>query len=311
MLPCIASVPELPDIEVYIDALRTRLVGATLEAISMRSVSLLRTYDPPHGETVGKQVVSLKRLAKRIVIGFEDDLFWVIHLMRLGRFRWADTGKKAKNAAGKVLHASFTFDRGTLYIVEMGHKKRASLHVVRGEAALAEHERGGLEVFEIDLEQFTAVLTQRNHTLKRALTDPRYLSGIGNAYSDEILHAAKLSPIKHTQKLSAEEMARLFEATRATLTLWTDRLREDVGEGFPEKVTAFRPQMAVHGKFGKPCPVCEASVQRIKYADREVNYCAVCQTGGRPLADRGLSRLLGKDWPKTLEELEERRGGGS
>lgn len=299
--------PELPDVTVYVEGLQQRLIGHALLSIKLRSVSLLRTFDPPHSAAYGKKVTAVQRLAKRIVISFEDDLHFVIHLMRLGRFRWADPGQKAKNAAGKVLHAVFSFDSGTLHFVEMGPKKRASLHVVRGAEAVAEHDRGGIEVFESDLDTFAAALRRNNHTLKRALTDPRILSGIGNAYSDEILHAAKLSPIKLTKKLSDDEIEQLYQATLATLELWTQRLREEAGEGWLEKVTAFRPDMAVHGKHGKPCPVCAAKVQRIKYADRETNYCAVCQTGGRPLADRALSRFLGKDWPKTLDELEERR----
>ena len=288
-------------------ALRDRLIGAVLETFTVRSVSLLRTYDPPHSSAVGRSVVGVERLAKRLVFEFDDELFMVLHLMKLGRLRWADPGKKPKNAAGKVHHATLVFDRGTLVIVEMGPKKRASVHMVQGRAGLAEHDRGGAEVGTLDLEGFKTALTERNHTLKRALTDPRYLSGIGNAYSDEILHAAQLSPVKQTQKLSPEEWERLFEATTSTLEVWTERLREQVGDGFPEKVTAFRPEMAVHGKYGKPCPVCGEAVQRIVYSARETNYCAVCQTGGKPLADRALSRLLGKDWPKTLEELEERR----
>ena len=300
--------PELPDVTVYVELLQDKLIGHTLQDIKLRSVSLLRTFDPPHRAAYGKRVVAVQRLAKRIVIAFEDDLYFVIHLMRLGRFRWADTGKKAKNAGGKVLHAVFTFDPGTLHLVEMGPKKRASLHVVRGAQALVDHDRGGLEVFEIGLEAFATRLRRKNHTLKRAMTDPRIFAGIGNAYSDEILHAAKLSPIKLSQKLDDDEVERLYQATQSTLAMWTDRLREEAsGTGWLEKVTAFRPDMAVHGKHGEPCPVCGAKVQRIKYADRETNYCAVCQTGGRPLADRALSRFLGKDWPKTLEELEERR----
>ncbi|MEM6290201.1 MAG: DNA-formamidopyrimidine glycosylase family protein [Myxococcota bacterium] len=300
--------PELPDVTVYVEMLQDKLIGQRLQDIKLRSVSLLRTFDPPHREAYGMRVVGVQRQAKRIVLAFEDDLYFVIHLMRLGRFRWADTGKKAKNAGGKVLHAVFTFESGTLHLVEMGPKKRASLHVVRGAEAVAEHDRGGLEVFEINLDAFAQRLRRKNHTLKRAMTDPRIFAGIGNAYSDEILHAAKLSPIKLSQKLDDDEVERLYQATQATLAMWTDRLREEGAErGWLEKVTAFRPDMAVHGKHGEPCPVCGAKVQRIKYADRETNYCAVCQTGGRPLADRALSRFLGKDWPKTLEELEERR----
>lgn len=306
----LGSMPELPDVTVYVELLQRKLIGHRLQGIKLRSVSLLSTFDPPHSAAYGKRVIGVQRQGKRIVFAFEDDLFFVLHLMRLGRLRWADPDKKAKNAAGKVLHAVFTFDSGTLYLVEMGAKKRASLHVVRGAEAIAEHDRGGLELFEIDLETFGERLRRKNHTLKRALTDPRIFSGVGNAYSDEILHAAKLSPIKLSQKLDDDEVERLYQATLRTLAVWTDRLRVEAdAKGWLEKVTAFRPEMAAHGKRGEPCPVCGAKIQRIKYADRETNYCAVCQTGGRPLADRALSRFLGKDWPKTLEELEERRGG--
>ena len=304
--------PELPDVTVYVEQLQHKLVGHRLQDIKLRSVSLLRTFDPPHAAAYGKRVTDVSRLGKRIVLAFEDDLFFVVHLMRLGRLRWAEPGKNAKNAAGKVLHAVFAFDSGTLHLVEMGPKKRASLHVVRGAAGLDEHDPGGLEVFEIDLDTFATRLRRGNHTLKRALTDPRIFSGIGNAYSDEILHAAKLSPIVLTRKMDEAEVERLYQATLTTLELWTERLRDEAqARGWLERVTAFRPEMAVHGKHGEPCPVCAAKVQRIQYADRETHYCAVCQTGGRPLADRGLSRLLGKDWPKTLEALEERRGGKS
>ncbi len=303
--------PELPDVTVYVELLEGKLVGATLQSVVMRSVSLLRTYEPSHREAIGRRIVGVERMAKRIVFAFEDELYYALHLMRLGRLRWADPGKKAKHAAGKVLHAVFEFDVGTLHLVEMGPKKRASLHVVRGRDAVDALDPGGLEVFEADLDAFAQRLRRKNHTLKRALTDPRIFSGIGNAYSDEILHAAKLSPIKLSQKLGDDEVERLYQATHATLATWTDRLRaEGAQTGWLEKVTAFRPEMAVHGKHAQPCPVCGAKVQRIKYADRETNYCAVCQTGGRPLADRALSRFLGKDWPKTLEELEERRGSG-
>lgn len=302
--------PELPDVTVYVELLQQKLIGHRLQGIKLRSVSLLSTFDPPHSAVYGKRVIGVQRQGKRIVFAFEDDLFFVLHLMRLGRLRWADPDKKAKHAAGKVLHAVFTFDSGTLHLVEMGAKKRASLHVVRGAQAVDEHDRGGLEVFEIDLDTFGQRLRRKNHTLKRALTDPRIFSGVGNAYSDEILHAAGLSPIKLSQKLDDDEVERLYQATLRTLALWTDRLRvEAEGLGWLEKVTAFRPDMAAHGKHGEPCPVCGAKIQRIKYADRETNYCAVCQTGGRPLADRALSRFLGKDWPRTLDELEERRGG--
>lgn len=302
--------PELPDVTVYVELLQQKLIGHRLQGIKLRSVSLLRTFDPPHSAAYGKRVIGVQRQGKRIVFAFEGDLFFVLHLMRLGRLRWAEPDKKAKHAAGKVLHAVFTFDSGTLHLVEMGAKKRASLHVVRGAGAVAEHDRGGLEVFEIDLDTFGQRLRRKNHTLKRALTDPRIFSGVGNAYSDEILHAAKLSPIKLSQKLDDDEVERLYQATLGTLALWTDRLRVEAdGLGWLEKVTAFRADMAAHGKHGEPCPVCKSKIQRIKYADRETNYCAMCQTGGRPLADRALSRFLGKDWPKTLDELEERRGG--
>jgi formamidopyrimidine-DNA glycosylase len=304
-------VPELPDIVVYVEALERRIVGTKLLAIKLRSVSLLRTVTPPYRTVEGHTVQAVRRMAKRIVIELDGGLFMVFHLMRLGRFRWADTGTKAKNAGGKVLHGSFEFERGTLFLTEMGTKKRASLHVLDDAAAVADLDRGGIEVLDIDLAAFANVLRSENHTLKRALTDPRLLSGIGNAYSDEILHAARMSPVKLTQKLTDDEVKQLFTATKDTLEKWTKVLRDEVGDGFPEKVTAFREGMAVHGRFRQPCPVCGKEVQRIAYADRETNYCAQCQTGGRPLADRGLSRLLGKDWPKTLEELEERRGGGS
>ncbi len=302
--------PELPDVTVYVELLQRKLIGHRLRGITLRSVSLLRTFDPPHSAAYGTRVLGVQRQGKRIVFEFEDHLFFVLHLMRLGRLRWADPDKKAKHAGGKVLHAVFAFDSGTLHLVEMGAKKRASLHVVRGADALAEHDRGGLEVFEIDLETFGERLRRKNHTLKRALTDPRIFSGVGNAYSDEILHAARLSPIKLSQKLDDDEVERLYQATLSTLAVWTERLRAEAATtGWLEKVTAFRPEMAAHGKHGEACPACGAKIQRIKYANRETNYCAVCQTAGRPLADRALSRFLGKDWPKTLEELEERRGG--
>jgi formamidopyrimidine-DNA glycosylase len=302
-------VPELPDIEVYVEALQRRVVDTRLVQITFRSPFVLRTVDPPYRATEGKWVRSVRRLGKRIVLDLEDELHVLVHLMRLGRLRWADSGKKAKNAAGKVLLGTLTFETGTLHLVEMGPKKRASVHVVRGAPALSSFDAGGLEVLQADLNTFVAVVRSENHTLKRTLTDPRLLSGIGNAYSDEILHAARLSPVKLTSKLDDEELGRLYDATCETLRTWTERLRAAVGEGWPEKVTAFHPEMAVHGRYGQPCPVCGAAVQRIVYADRETNYCAQCQTSGRPLADRALSRLLGKDWPKTMEELDERRGG--
>ena len=301
--------PELPDVTVYVEQLQQKLVGHRLHGIMLRSVSLLRTYDPSHTAAYGKRVTDVSRLGKRIVFAFEDDLYFVLHLMRLGRLRWADPGKKAKNAGGKVLHAVFTFDSGTLHLVEMGPKKRASLHVVRGADAVAEHDPGGLEVFEIDLDTFAARLRRKNHTLKRALTDPRIFSGIGNAYSDEILFEAGLSPVRMSTALEADEVVRLQAATEAVLVRYTDRIRDEVGTGFPDKVTAFRDDFMVHGRYKAPCRVCGDPVQRIVRGDHETNYCATCQTGGRLLADRALSRLLKTDWPKTLEELEERKKG--
>jgi len=297
------AVPELPDITVYVECLQRRVVGVPLTAIAFKSPFVLRTYDPPWQDLLGKPVREVGRLGKRIVLRFDDDLRAVIHLMRLGRLRWADPG--GKKVGGKILLATFTFGDGTLYFTETGTKKRASMHVVRGDEAVAEFDRGGLEVFESSRDEFAAAITRKNHTLKRAMTDPRILSGIGNAYSDEILHAAKLSPIKHSQKLDDEEIDRLYQATLSILEAFTDRLREEVGDGFPTKVTAFRKDMAVHGKYKEPCPVCSVPVQRIVYADRETNYCAQCQTGGKRLADRALSRLLGKDFPRTLDDLEE------
>lgn len=299
-------VPELPDITVYVECLERRIVGATLQKLELRSPFVLRTVTPPWREVQGESVTGVRRLGKRIVVELEGDLRLVVHLMQLGRFRWADPGGKA--VGGKILLATFGFDRGTLYFTETGTKKRASLHVVQGDAAVAAFDRGGVDVFTADEAAIGAALRARNHTLKRALTDPRILDGIGNAYSDEILHAARLSPIHLTSKLDDEELKRLIGAMRTVLDDFTRRIRQEVGDGFPTKVTAFREDMAVHGKFKAPCPVCGAPVQRIVYSDRETNYCAKCQTGGRRLADRALSRLLGKDWPRTLEELEE---GGS
>lgn len=301
--------PELPDVTLYVEALAERLVGHRLERVTLRSPFVLRTVDPPVQALVGRTVGAVRRLAKRIVLAFEGDLFAVVHLMRLGRFRWADPGKKAKNAAGKVLLATFEFDAGTLHLVEMGPKKRAALHVVQGEAALATFDPGGIEVPTASPEDFARALTRHNHTVKRALCDPRILAGIGNAYSDEILWEARLSPVKLTQKLTESELDALYHATRSAMQTWTDKLRRECDGAFPEHVTAFREDMAAHGRYGKPCPRCGAPIQRIVYADRETNYCAPCQTGGKPLADRALSRLLGKDWPKTMEELEELREG--
>jgi formamidopyrimidine-DNA glycosylase len=298
--------PELPDVVVYLEALERRIVGQTLQRIRLGSPFVLRSVNPPISEAFRKRVVGLKRLGKRIVLQLEGDLYLVIHLMIAGRLHWKPPGAAI---ARKLGLAAFDFPNGTLVLTEAGTKKRASLHVVEGAAALKEHERGGLEVLEADLESFREALTRENHTLKRALTDPRLFSGIGNAYSDEILHAAKLSPVKQTRQLSDAEVEGLFGAVRKTLAAWVERLRAEAKENFPEKVTAFRKDMAVHGKYKQPCPVCAAPVQRIVYAENETNYCAKCQTGGRLLADRALSRLLKADWPKTLEEMEEARRG--
>jgi formamidopyrimidine-DNA glycosylase len=300
--------PELPDVSVYIESLAPRIVGQRLERVRLASPFVLRTVDPPLSELFGRCVQTLGRLGKRIVIGFDGDLFLVIHLMIAGRLRWRPSGTKVP---GKLGLAAFDFSSGTLLLTEASSRKRAALHVVRGEAALAALDPGGLEPLDADLASFRAAVLRERHTLKRTLTDPRILSGIGNAYSDEILHAARLSPVKLTQQLSDEEMARLHAATRSTLLEFTDRIRKEVGDGFPEKVTAFRDDMAVHGRYGHPCPVCGTPVQRIVHAENETNYCPTCQTGGKLLADRALSRLLRADWPRTLEELEERRGGGS
>ena len=293
--------PELPDISAYISALETRILGRTLERVRLGSVFLLRTVDPPLARAEGRVVRAIRRVGKRIAIGVEGDLWLVLHLMIAGRLHWKAADAKL---GGRQVLAGFDFSDGTLVLTEAGSKRRASLHVLAGEEALRLADPGGVEIFETDLEGFRAALSQENRTLKRALTDPRLVSGVGNAYSDEILHAAQMSPITQTHKLSADEWERLFAATRATMTLWMDRLRTEAAKSFPEKVTAFRPEMAVHGKFGQPCSRCGEKVQRIRYADNETNYCAKCQTGGRVLADRSLSRLLGKDWPRTLEELE-------
>ena len=293
--------PELPDVTVYIEALERRIVGQPLEAIRIISPSLLKTARPPIRSAEGRKVVRLRRIGKRIAIDLEGDLWLVLHLMIAGRLHWREKGAKL---ARKVAHAGFDFPAGTLVLTEFGPKKRASLLVVEGEAALAAHDPGGLELFSADLAAFRAALLAENHTLKRALTDPRRLSGIGNAYSDEILHAARLSPLAMTRTLTGDEVKRLHRVTQATLRDWTDRLRAEAGEGFPEKVTAFRPDMAVHGKYQKPCPVCGTPIQRIRYADNETNYCPRCQTDGRILADRAFSRLLGKDFPRTIEDLE-------
>jgi len=296
-------VPELPDVTVYIDALHRRIEGEVLEAIRLKSPFLVRSFDPPIAAAEGKRVVGLERIGKRIVLALEGGLFLVLHLMIAGRLRWRERGFKL---GGKTALAGFDFADGTLLLTEASHKKRASLFLVRGRAALADFDRGGLEVMGSKLAAFRAAMTRKNHTLKRAMTDPRILSGVGNAYSDEILHRAKLSPFKQTSKLDEVEWKALHAATIGVLAEWIDRLRADVGEGFPEKVTAFRPEMAVHGRYGEPCRVCETPVQRIQYASNECNYCPECQTGGKLLADRVLSRLLKDDWPKTIEELEER-----
>jgi len=297
-------VPELPDIVVYIEALERRVLGELVQNVRLASPFLLRSVDPPVAAAVGTRVTGLHRIGKRIVFELEDDLFMVLHLMIAGRLHWRDTGAVL---AGKQSLAAFDFAAGSLVLTEAGSKKRASLHIIRGEAGLRDHDPGGLEILDASLEEFRAAITESNHTLKRALTDPRLFSGIGNAYSDEILHRAGMSPVKWTQRLGDEEMERLFAAMQETLIEWTARLREDAGDGFPEKVTAFRKGMAVHGRYKEPCPVCGSPVQRIAYASKETNYCARCQTGGKLLADRSLSRLLKGDWPRTLEELEERR----
>ena len=296
--------PELPDVTVYIKALEARILGEPLENARLASPFLLRSVEPPLKDTFGKRVTALRRLGKRIVIGLEDELFLVIHLMIAGRLHWKDRGAKVP---GKIGLAAFDFPNGTLTFTEASPKKRASLYVLRGEAALAAHDPGGIEVLDSKLKYFAAALTEENHTLKRALTDPRRFAGIGNAYSDEILFHAGLSPVTRTQSLTPEETKRLHAAVKSTLKGWVRRLRVHYGDKFPEGVTAFRPDMAIHGKYGAPCPACGSPVQRIVYASNETNYCARCQNGGQLLADRSLSRLLKGDWPKTLEELEELR----
>ena len=293
--------PELPDIAAYITALESRILNQPLQHVRLASVFLLRTVDPPLETTEGRTVVALRRIGKRIAIGVEGDLWLVLHLMIAGRLHWKPPQAKL---AGRNALAAFDFPTGSLTLTEAGSKRRASLHVVRGEAGLYSIDPGGIEVFSTDLDGFRAALTLENRTLKRALTDPRLMSGIGNAYSDEILHAAHLSPITLTHKLKPGEWERLFSATQSTLTIWMDRLRKEAEKSFPEGVTAFRPEMAVHGKYDQPCPRCGEKVQRIRYADNEPTYCARCQTGGKVLADRSLSRLLGSDWPRTLDELE-------
>ena len=292
--------PELPDVTVYVEALQKRLAGQTLTKMRLASPFVLRTVDPSPSELAGHTVEDIRRLGKRIVIGLDGELFIVIHLMIAGRFKWLAPNAKMP---GKIGLAAFDFPAGTLLLTEAGSKRRAAIHLVRGEAALHEHDPGGLEPLEMTLEQFRDALTRERHTLKRSLTDPHLFSGIGNAYSDEILHRARLSPVQMSTNLDDEELARLYAATRETLIDWTDRLRRDAGDGFPEKVTAFRPDRAVHGRYDQPCPVCGSPVQRIVYSENETNYCARCQTGGRLLADRALSRLLHGDWPKSIDEL--------
>ncbi len=293
--------PELPDVTVYIEALESRILGQTLERIRLASPFLLRTVDPPLASTHGRKVLALRRVGKRIAIGLENDLWLVLHLMIAGRLHWRERGAKL---ARKNTPAAFDFTNGTLVLTEAGSQKRASLHLVRGAEGLGTLDAGGIEVLGSGLAAFSAALTSANHTLKRALTDPHLFSGIGNAYSDEILHRARLSPVALTQKLAPEQIQRLYDAVQAVLTEWIERLRTEARGQFPEKVTAFREGMAVHGRYGQPCPVCGAKVQRIRYASNETNYCARCQTGGKLLADRALSRLLREDWPRTLEELE-------
>jgi formamidopyrimidine-DNA glycosylase len=293
--------PELPDVATYIDAIQSRIAGEKLLRVRVNSAFLLRTVDPPLSAAEGKTVVEVRRVGKRIALGLEDDLWLAIHLMIAGRLHWRAPGAKL---GGRQMLAAFDFPSGSLTLTEAGAKRRASLHVVRGTNGLASLDAGGVDPLTADFEQFQTQLGRENHTLKRALTDPRILSGIGNAYSDEILHAAQLSPLAQTQKLKDPDWTRLFEATQGTLRLWTEKLRAEARGKFPEKVTAFREDMAVHGRYGKPCPRCGETVLRIRYADNETNYCAKCQTGGKVLADRGLSRLLGSDWPRTLEDLE-------
>ena len=301
--------PELPDVDVYVEHVAKRTVGHALERVRLASPFLLRSVSPPIWSAEGKRVVGLRRLGKRLVFALEGDLYLVLHLMIAGRLRWKPRAAGAAPLAvpKKVGLAAFDFPNGTLLLTEASPKKRASLYLVAGEPGLAAHDRGGLEVLDATPEAFHAALAAETHTLKRAMTDPRILSGIGNAYSDEILHRARLSPFKRTTDLDDEESARLFAATQEVLREWVARLREETGDNFPEKVTAFRPQMAVHGRYGQPCPACGTPVQRILYAENEANYCPSCQTGGRLLADRVLSRLMKEDWPRSLEELEEKK----
>jgi formamidopyrimidine-DNA glycosylase len=308
----LTPVPELPDITVYLEALEKRILGQVLERIQIQGPFLLRTAVPPVASVEGKKVIELRRLGKRICIGFEDDLWLVFHLMIAGRLHWRDGKPKtaAKKSARSRTLASLEFSNGTLSLTEAGTQRRASLHVIAGEDALSALDPGGEEVFEISEKRFAEILQSANHTLKRALTDPRLFSGIGNAYSDEILFAARLSPLALTQKLTPQQIQQLYEATREQLQSWVTRLREETGSAFPEGVTAFRPEMAVHGRYQQPCVRCGTKIQRIRYASNETNYCPSCQTGGKLLADRSLSRLLKSDWPKTLEELENLKSPG-
>ncbi len=294
--------PELPDVTVYVEALERRVLGQRLERLRILTPFVLRSVDPPIEAAAGREVRGARRIGKRIVLDLGDGLFAVIHLMIAGRLAWKPAAAKPSKPARNAI-AAFDFSNGTLFFTEAGTRKRASLTLVRGEAALKALDPGGIEPLSATLEEFSAALARENHTLKRALTDPRLFSGIGNAYSDEILHAARLSPLKLTRSLSEEESARLYDSTRGTLRAWTDALRAEAGDGFPEKVTAFRPEMAVHGRYRQPCPVCQAPVQRIVYAENECNYCARCQTGGKLLADRSLSRLLKDDWPKSIDDV--------
>ncbi len=296
--------PELPDITVYIEALETRVRGRVLERVQIAGPSLLRTAEPPVAQVEGHRVVGLRRVGKRIAVGLDNDVWLVLHLMIAGRLHWSE---KPKRPDGRRILAAFQFEAGCLTLTEAGTRKRASLHVIAGEAGLHALDAGGIDVMKASAEEFARVLQSENHTLKRALTDPGLFSGIGNAYSDEILHRARMSPVTMTSRMSMEEIAQLHEAVKDSLLDWTARLRAEAAGKFPEKVTAFREGMAAHGRYGQPCPVCGAKIQRIRYADRETNYCAKCQTSGKLLADRGLSRLLKEDWPRTLEEMEERK----
>jgi formamidopyrimidine-DNA glycosylase len=298
--------PELPDVTVYIEALDARIRGARLLGVRLARPFALRSVEPPLSAAAGRTVTGLRRLGKRIVIELSGDLFLVLHLMIAGRLHWKRAGAKPP---GRIGLACFDFENGTLVMTEAGSRRRAAIHLVQGEAALREHDPGGIEVLETDLDAFRAAVLRENHTLKRLLTDPTILSGIGNAYSDEILHRARLSPVRLSRQLTEEEIGRLFEATRSTLVDWIERLRREAGTEFPEGVTAFREGMAVHGRYGKPCPTCGLPVQRIVHAENETNYCAGCQTGGRLMADRALSRLFREDWPRTIEDLEDRRRG--